>query len=104
MPPGRVLLSRLARVPRMSPTKPPVGASAEEVGAGLAGIVHLVTGLAPAEVLPERSFVDDLRIDSLAMVEILEGAASHFGVRIEDEAAKRFVRVQDLIAYLSDRA
>ena len=40
---------------------------------------------------------------SLAMVEILEGAAQHFDVRIEDEDAKLFVRVQDLVDYISSR-
>ena len=45
------------------------------------------------DVRLERTFVDELRIDSLAMVEILEGSARHFGVRIDDEDAKYFVRV-----------
>ncbi len=71
--------------------------------AGLADIVHLVTERPPADVRPERTFVDDLLIDSLAMVEILEGAARHFGVRIDDEDAKQFVRVQDLVDYLDAR-
>lgn len=69
----------------------------------LAHIVHLVTGRDRTEVRPERAFVEDLGVDSLAMVEILEGAAHHFGVRIEDEAAKGFVRVQDLVDYLEAR-
>ena len=71
--------------------------------AGLAGIVHRVTGHRVEEVRPERTFVDELRIDSLAMVEILEGAAQHFGVRIDDEDAKYFVRVQDLVGYVAAR-
>ena len=37
------------------------------------------------------------------MVEILEGASRHFGVRIEDEAAKDFVHVHDLVGYISRR-
>ncbi len=69
----------------------------------LAEIVRLVTGLDPALVRPERRFVDDLRVDSLSMVEILEGASAHFGVRIEDEAAKDFVHVSDLTGYLEAR-
>jgi acyl carrier protein len=77
--------------------------SPSEVLAQLAEIVHLVTDRAVAEVRLERTFVDELRIDSLAMVEILEGAAQHFGVRIEDEDAKYFVRVQDLVDYLASR-
>ncbi len=69
----------------------------------LAGIIEQVTGRPAEEIRPERTFVDELRIDSLAMVEILEGAARHFGVRIDDEDAKYFVRVQDLVGYLSAR-
>jgi acyl carrier protein len=66
----------------------------------LAEVVSLVTGLPAAEVRPERLLVDDLRIDSLAMVEILEGAAQRFGVPVEDEAVKQIVRVGDLVDYL----
>ena len=69
----------------------------------LAEIVRLVTGREVSEVTPHRRFVDDLLIDSLSMVEILEGTAQHFGVLIEDEAAKDFVRVGDLVDYLSVR-
>ena len=79
------------------------GVPQDEVLVGLAEIVHLVTERPTADVRPERTFVDDLRIDSLAMVEILEGAATHFGVRIEDEAAKGFVRVSDLVDYVAAR-
>jgi acyl carrier protein len=74
-----------------------------EVLEQLARIVYLVAGRPTGEVLPERTFVEELRIDSLAMVEILEGAARHFGLRIEDEDAKYFVRVGDLVAYLAER-
>ena len=88
----------------MPPSQTPAEVPRHQISLGLAEIVHRVTGLQPAEVLPERRFVDDLRIDSLAMVEILEGASSHFGVRIEDEAAKQFVRVQDLVDYLREHA
>jgi acyl carrier protein len=69
----------------------------------LAGIIRLVTDTPVDHVRPECTFVDELRIDSLAMVEILEGSARHFGVRIEDEDAKYFVRVQDLVDYIARR-
>ena len=78
-------------------------ASSSDVLGPLAEIVHLVTGHAVEDVRVERLFVDDLRIDSLSMVEILEGAAQRFGVPIEDEAAKDFVRVGDLVDYLVGR-
>jgi acyl carrier protein len=75
----------------------------DDVLARLAEIVHLVCEVPVADVRPERAFVDDLRIDSLAMVEVLEGAAKRLGVTIEDEAAKGFVRVGDLVDYLQRR-
>jgi acyl carrier protein len=77
--------------------------SSSDVLARLAQIVHVVTDRPVEEVRLERTFVDELRIDSLAMVEILEGSAQHFGVRIDDEDAKYFVRVQDLVDYLAAR-
>lgn len=83
-------------------SRPPAEA-VEGVREQLAEIVRLVTGLPPQEVRLERRWVDDLRVDSLAMVEILEGAAVHFGVRLEDEAAKQLVHVGDLVDYLLAR-
>ena len=77
--------------------------SASDVLAQLAEIVRLVTARPVEQVQLDRLFVDELRIDSLSMVEILEGASQHFGVRIEDEAAKDFVRVRDLVDYLAAR-
>ena len=77
--------------------------SSPDVHAQLSEIVTMVTGT-PADRVPlEAAFVDDLRIDSLSMVEILEGASRHFGVRIEDEAAKDFVHVHDLVGYISGK-
>ena len=77
--------------------------SSADVHAQLAEIVFMVTATPVDEVGADAAFVDDLRIDSLSMVEILEGASRHFGVRIEDEAAKDFVHVHDLVGYISTR-
>jgi acyl carrier protein len=73
------------------------------VHAQLSEIVFMVTRTPVDQVRADAAFVDDLRIDSLSMVEILEGTSQHFGVRIEDEAAKDFVHVHDLIGYISRR-
>ncbi len=81
--------------------EPPTGHS--DVLAELAEIIRLVTGRPVEDVQPDRTFVDDLRIDSLAMVEILEGTRVRLDVRIEDEDAKDFVKVGDLVSYLEER-
>ena len=77
--------------------------SSPDVITPFAEIVRRVTGIPVAEIRPERLVVDELRIDSLAMVEILEGSAVHFGVHIDDEDAKYFVRVGDLVDYIGAR-
>jgi acyl carrier protein len=87
----------------MPATSDTPAATSPDVLAELAEIVRLVTARPVEEVTLDRAFVDDLRIDSLSMVEILEGSAQHFGVRIDDEAAKDFVRVSDLVAHIGAR-
>jgi acyl carrier protein len=77
--------------------------SSADVLTELAEVIGLVTGHDARDIELQRHFVDDLRIDSLSMVEILEGASVRLGVRIDDEAAKDFVRVGDLVDYLDAR-
>ena len=61
----------------------------DEIIAGIAEIIEEVPGIEPSEVTPEKSFVDDLDIDSLSMVEIAVQAEDKFGVKIpDDELAK----------------
>jgi acyl carrier protein len=81
-------------------TRPEAG---PDVLPGLAQVIGMVTEIPPDDVQPDRLFVDELGIDSLAMVEILEGTARHFDVRIEDEDAKDFIRVRDLTSYVAAR-
>jgi acyl carrier protein len=60
-------------------------ASQEDLIAGLAEIIEEVTGIEPSEVTIEKSFVDDLDIDSLSMVEIAVQTEDKYGVKIPDE-------------------
>jgi acyl carrier protein len=62
-----------------------VAASQEEIIAGLAEIIEEVTGIEPSEVTLEKSFVDDLDIDSLSMVEIAVQTEDKYGVKVSDE-------------------
>ncbi|MGH3887872.1 MAG: acyl carrier protein, partial [Pseudonocardiaceae bacterium] len=53
----------------------------EEILGVLAEIVNEVAGVETSEITPEKSFVDDLDIDSLSMVEIAVQVEDKFGVK-----------------------
>ena len=48
----------------------------------------------------EKSFVNDLDVDSLSMVEVVMAAEDKWGVTIPDAAAKDLVTVGDAVAYI----
>jgi acyl carrier protein len=73
----------------------------QEILAGLGEIVEEIAGVPAADVSPEKSFVDDLDIDSLAMVEIAVAAQDKFGVEIPDEQLKDLATVQDVVNFVS---
>lgn len=72
----------------------------EEIIAGLAEIVEEVTGIDPSEVTEEKSFVDDLDIDSLSMVEIAVQTEDRYGVEIPDEDLAKLRTVGDAVVYI----
>ena len=76
--------------------------SQEEIIAGIAEIIEEVTGIEPSEITPEKSFVDDLDIDSLSMVEIAVAAQDKFGVEIPDDQLKNLKTVQDVVTYVQN--
>ncbi len=59
-----------------------MAATQEQLIAGIAEIIEEVTGIEPSEVTLEKSFVDDLDIDSLSMVEIAVQTEDKYGVKI----------------------
>ena len=76
-------------------------ATQEEIISGLAEIIEEVTGIEPSEVTPEKSFVDDLDIDSLSMVEIAVQAEDRFGVKIPDDQLAQLKTVSDAVDYIA---
>jgi acyl carrier protein len=72
----------------------------EEILAGLSEIIDEIAGVPADEVTPEKTFVDDLDIDSLSMVEIAVAAQDKFGVEIPDDQLKDLKKVQDVIDYV----
>jgi acyl carrier protein len=74
--------------------------SQQEILAGLAEIIDEIAGVPADEVTPDKTFVDDLDIDSLSMVEIAVAAQDKFGVEIPDDRLKDLKTVQDVIDYV----
>ncbi|MEU6427654.1 acyl carrier protein [Microbispora sp. NPDC046973] len=72
----------------------------QEILAGLGKIINEITGISADEVTPEKSFVDDLDIDSLSMVEIAVAAQDEFGVEIPDDQLKNLKTVKDVINFI----
>jgi acyl carrier protein len=76
----------------------------QEILAGLGEIVEEIAGVPADEVTPSKSFVDDLDIDSLSMVEIAVAAQDKFGVEIPDDRLKDLTTVQDVVNYVAKNA
>ena len=76
----------------------------QEILAGLGEIVEEIAGVPAAEVTPTKSFVDDLDIDSLSMVEIAVAAQDKFGVEIPDDQLKDLKTVQDVVNFVAKDA
>lgn len=79
-------------------------ATNEKILPDLASIVEEVAGVDAAEVTAEKSFVDDLDIDSLSMVEIAVQAEDKFGVKIPDDELAKLTTVQDAVDYISNHS
>jgi acyl carrier protein len=74
--------------------------SEQEILSGLAEIVNEETGIPASDVQPDKSFTDDLDIDSLSMMTIVVNAEDKFGVKIPDDEVKNLKTVGDAVAYI----
>ena len=75
-------------------------ASTEEIRTDLAEIVNEVAGVPADDVQLDKSFADDLDVDSLSMVEIIYAAEEKFGVSIPDDEVKNLKTVGDAVAFI----
>ncbi len=74
--------------------------SSDDIRTGLAAILEEVAGVLPADVTPDKSFTDDLDVDSLSMVEIALAAEEKFGVKIPDDELANLKTVGDAVSYI----
>ena len=77
-------------------------ATTEEIRADLAEIVNEVAGIPVEDVQLDKSFVDDLDVDSLSMVEVVVAAEEQFGVKIPDEEVKNLKTVGDAVSFIEN--
>ena len=77
-----------------------VAASADEVRAGLAEILNEVADVDASDVTDDKSFTDDLDVDSLSMVEVAMAAEEKFGVKIPDDELPKLKTVGDAVNYI----
>ena len=75
--------------------------SEQEILSGLAEIVNEETGLPTDSVELDKSFTDDLDIDSLSMMTIVVNAEEKFSVRIPDDDVKNLSTVRDAVEYIA---
>ncbi|MEI2713505.1 MAG: acyl carrier protein [Nocardioides sp.] len=74
--------------------------STEEIRASLANIVNEVAGIPVEDVQLDKSFVEDLDVDSLSMVEVVVAAEEEFGVSIPDDEVKNLKTVGDAVSFI----
>ena len=75
--------------------------SQNEVLAGLAEIVNEETGIDTEAVKMEKSFTNDLDIDSISMMTIVVNAEEKFSVKIPDEEVKNLLTVGDAVNFIT---
>lgn len=78
-------------------------ATNEEVLAALREVIGDVTGIPVDDLALEKSFTDDLDLDSLAVAEIVVAIDDRLSIRIPDEDIKGLVTVSDLLVYVMAR-
>ena len=74
--------------------------SQADVLAGLAELVNGETGISTDSVQMDKSFTDDLDIDSISMMTIVVNAEDKFGVKIPDDEVKNLITVGDAVNYI----
>lgn len=73
----------------------------DQVLAGLAELINDETGIAPDQVTLEKSFTDDLDIDSISMMTIVVNAEEKFDVKIPDDEVKNLTTVGEAVSFIT---
>jgi acyl carrier protein len=63
-------------------------------------LISETTKLDPAKIQPNSSFIDDLNLDSLDMVELMMKMEDEFGLEIPEKETEKLKTVNDVIQYI----
>jgi acyl carrier protein len=72
----------------------------DEIRTGLAEILEEIADVQADDVADEKSFQDDLDVDSLSMVEVVVAAEERFSVKIPDDDVQNLRTVGDAVSYI----
>lgn len=74
--------------------------SREEILSAVTDIVAAASGLDKAELDPAKDFIDELCLDSLAIIEIIIDLERRFNMEISDELSERMHDINDVVDYI----
>ena len=74
--------------------------SPEEIETKVKEIICQQLEVSPEQLRPEASFVDDLKADSLAVVELVLALEQEFKLEIPEEDTEQIKTVKDAIEYI----
>tara|TARA_B100000902_G_C26646313_1_gene591606 strand:+ start:218 stop:526 length:309 start_codon:yes stop_codon:yes gene_type:complete len=72
-----------------------------EILAGLAELINEETGISEDQVSMEKSFTEDLDIDSISMMTIVVNAEEKFDVKIPDDEVKNLTTVGEAVSFIT---
>lgn len=75
-----------------------------EIQEKVIGIVSEAANVEAANIKAETSFVEDLNLDSLDMVEMMMKMEEEFGVEIPEDKTEDLKTISDVTNYLKDNA
>jgi len=78
--------------------------SPEEIDSKVKEIICQQLEVSPEQLRPEASFVDDLKADSLAVVELVLALDQEFKIEIPEEDTEQIKTVKDALNYIKTHA
>ncbi len=74
-----------------------------EIQSKIIGLVSSATKIDQDKIQLTTSFVDDLNLDSLDMVELMMKMEDEFGIEIPETDTEKLKTVKDVVGYLKDK-